>query len=59
MAEPWQVTLSWDNRAKAWYVWGTNFPGLDAKACTAPALVIKIQSLAPELFHGNLYLFQD
>ena len=33
----WHATLSWDNSAKVWYVSETNFCGLAAEACAAPA----------------------
>ena len=58
MKEPWHATLSWDNQAKVWYVSETNFCGLAAEACTAPALVAKLERLAPELFELNLYLLE-
>ena len=59
MAEPWHATLSWDNQAKVWYVSETNFCGLTAEACTAPALVAKLERLAPELFELDLQLLED
>lgn len=59
MAEPWHATLSWDNQAKVWYVSETNFCGLVAEACTAPALVSKLERLAPELFELDLQLLED
>ena len=59
MTEPWHATLSWDNQAKVWYVSETNFPGLAAEACTAPALLAKLEHLAPELFDLDLHLLED
>ena len=59
MTEPWHATLSWDNQAKVWYVSETNFRGLAAEACTALALVAKLERLAPELFELDLRLLED
>lgn len=59
MTVPWHATLSWDNQAKVWYVSETNFPGLAAEACTAPALLAKLERLAPELFELDLHLLED
>ena len=59
MTEPWHAALSWDNQAKVWYVSETNFFGLAVEACTAPALVSKLERLAPELFELELYLLED
>ena len=59
MTEPWQAALSWDNQAKVWYVSETNFFGLVAEACTALALVSKLEYLAPELFELDLQLLED
>ena len=59
MTEPWHATLSWDNQAKVWYVSETNICGLAAEACTAPAIVTKLERLAPELFELDLQLLED
>ena len=59
MTEPWHATLSWDNQAKIWYVSETNFHGLVAEACTAPALITKIERLAPELFEFDLQVIEN
>ena len=59
MTEPWHAALSWDNQTKVWYVSETNFSGLAAEACTAPALVSKLECLAPELFELDLQFLED
>ena len=59
MTEPWHATLSWDSQTKVWYVSETNFPGLVAEACTAPAILAKLEHLAPELFELDLHLLED
>ena len=59
IAEPWPPTLPWDNQAKVWYVSETNFCGLVAEACTAPALLAKLERLASELFELDLHLLED
>ena len=48
----------WDNQAKVWYVSETNFLGLVADPCTAPALLAKLDRLAPELFEFNYHLLE-
>ena len=59
MTEPWHATLWWDDQAKGWYVSETNFSGLVTEVCTAPALLAKLERLAPELFELDPHLLED
>ena len=59
MKGPRHATLSWDNKAKVWYVSETNFVGLVAGACAAPALLAKLERLTPEFFELDLHLLED
>ena len=59
ITEPWHATLSWDSQTKVWYGSETNINGSAAETSTAPALVAKLERLAPEPFELDLHPLED
>ena len=58
MDKPLYVHADWDAEAGVWVATSSDVPGLATEAATVEALVIKLESMIPELLEANAVLRQ-
>ena len=53
MEKPLLVHADWDDEAGVWVATSDDVPGLVTEAASIEALVVKLESMIPDLFEAN------